>query len=510
MSKRSRTLLLSAVALAVLGALLAVLLLLPSDDGDTDSDTTQAPDRTVSLINKADGITLSSVQVTTPDETFTIEPDSNGDLVVRGYETLPQYTSAYTLLQDNLLSVTASRLIADTPKNPEDFGFDKTPPATALKVAYSDGSTFAFELGDLSPNGEGYYLRKSDSAAIYLIDADFGDTVAAKSTSYLSTAPLTAPTAEEDDDELVVRDVTLTGTVRPQTIAFQISDEVQDDDTMAQVLSGFYLTKPYVRTVQSGSSLLSASSYYGFSATDIVKVNPTAADLKAYGMDTPYSACEVSLSIKRTTTETNKDTGEETSTISFYNTFRYTIKLGKETESGERYAVVYDKKDLIPLVYTVSPDSLEWATTQYDDLADTLLFFTYIDQVDRLSVTLNGKTTAFELTHLPNEEDRDDQLKVVADGKAYNTADFRTVYQQMMNLTRTASLDEKPTGDPELTIAIQTNTTTAHSGWIKLYVHSAGKYAVLHDTGEMYLTDAKAVSKFIATYQKYLNGESLS
>lgn len=369
---------------------------------------------------------------------------------------------------------------------------------------------FSFEIGDLSPNGEGYYLRKSDSAAIYLIDTDFVDAVAAPSTAYLSTTPITAPTAEEDDDELVVRDVTLTGTVRPQTIAFQISDEVQEDSTMAQVLSGFYLTKPYVRTVQSSSSLLSASSYYGFAATGIVKVNPTAADLKTYGFDTPYSACEVSLSIKKTTTETDKDTGEETSTISFYNTFRYTVKLGKETESGERYAVVYDKKDLIPLVYTVSLDSVAWATTQYDDLADTLLFFTYIDQVDQLSVTLGGKTTAFELTHRPDEEERDDQLQVVADGETYDTADFRTLYQQMMNLTRTASLDEKPTGEPELTIAIQTNTTTAHSGWIKLYVHSAGKYAVLHDTGELYLTDAKEVSKFITAYQNYLNGESLS
>ncbi len=509
MSKRTRTLLLSAVALVVLAALLVTLLMLPApDDGETDS--TDTTDTTVSLLEKADTVTVSTVTVTTAEETFRIVTGDAGDLVVEGYEDLPQSSPTYETLSETLLEITALRLIEETPDDPTTFGFDADRPATAtVEVTYSDKSKFSFELGDLSPSGSGHYMRGTDDDTIYLMDSTFGDTVAAASTEYLSMAPFAAPATKDDADEVVVRDVTLSGTVRPESITFQISSTPPEDDTQAQVLTGFVLTEPYYRNLKSGTNMVSASSYYGFAANDIAVVRPTAADLKAYGFDTPYSVCNAHISARATTTTIDESTGEEISEYSFYNTFEYTIELGNELENGDRYALLYHGDEMVPLVYTVSPSSLIWVETQYIDLADPLLFFLYIDEVEQMALTADSKTTTFYLTHTPDAETRDEQLTVTADGKTYSTPDFRTLYAALMELSRTGSTTDLPTGEALLSIDLKTLDDTEHTGNIRIYNTSVGKYTVVHDTDEMYLVDAKSVDQFLSTYRKFLAGEAI-
>lgn len=510
MSKRTRTLLISLVALLALAAVLVVLLFLPEGEGTSSGTTTTIPDPTVVLVEKGEGIKVEQVIVSLKDESFTISPDKNKDLTVKGYEDLPRSEASYEVLSEALLTLGAYRLISEAPKHPEDFGFNsESGGSAALEVSYSDNSKFSFEIGDLAPSGEGYYLRKVDSPAIYLVDTAFVDTVTAGSLTYLSTVPFAPPVTEKTEDEIVVRDVTLSGLVRPTPLTFQISADILEKGQQAQMLTGFYLTEPYLRNVKSGTDLLSASTYYGFTADQVAKVRPTAADLKTYGLDSPYSECVSHVTVKRTTETLDKETGDKNTSISFYNTFEYRVKLGKQTEKGSRYAVAYLDGEMVPLLYVVDPIAVAWVETQYDDLADSLLFFTYIHQVEKMTISLDGTTTAFDLTHHADEEDRDAQLTVIANGKQYKTSSFRTLYTEMMQITRKAALTAKPIGTPLLSIDIVTNTSIAHTGWIKLYQQSAGKYAVLHDTGEAYLVDAKDVESFMASYRRFLSGEAI-
>lgn len=513
MSKRARTLLVSGIALLVLGALLAVLLLLPdATGGGTANSTTSttAQDTSVILVNKDAKTTVSSAVITRSDETFTLVADDKGNLSVKGFDGLPQVTELYDTVADALLGFGAYRKVSDSPKNPADFGFDnKEKPAMSVAIKYSDDTEFAFEIGDLSPAGEGYYFREVGKPTIYLVDTEFAETVTAKSTYYLSTSPLVPPTANNDEDGVVVRDALLYGSVRPQPFEFQISTEIPDDDQNSQILTGYFLTKPYYRNVRSGTDMINASSYHSFVADSVEKVRPTQADLNKAGITNPYSACTTHLTVKKVTTELNKDTGKETSSMSFYNTFKYTLKLGNEISAGVRYAVVYMDDEMVPLLYSVSVASLPWAETQYDDMADELLFFTYIYQVDKMAFTVNNTKTKFHLTHHEDVEDNEAKLTVVANNTQYKTGAFRTLYTELMQITRAGSTDKKPTGTPVLRIDIDTNTSIAHTGWIEFYRYSAGKYTVLHDTGEMHLVDAKDVEDFLALYRRFLNGENI-
>ena len=198
--------------------------------------------------------------------------------------------------------------------------------------------------------------------------------------------------------------------------------------------------------------------------------------------------------------------GNETTTLSFYNTFEYTVKLGTTVKDNEecRYAVVYHGDELVPMVYEVITSSLKWAEVQYDDLADPLLFFTYIDEVETISLTLDGKTTVFELTHYPDKEDADETMKVVSNGKRYNTATFRDLYQSLIGIMRVESTTDKPAGSPVLTVEVQVNTETSRDSWVKLYRYSAGKYLAEHDTGEIYLVGAKDVEETLKQCREFV------
>ncbi len=506
MSKRSRTLLLSGVALlALAGVLTALLLFLPEAPQEDNSVT----DTSVVLLNKSE-TTVSAATIALQEETFELATteDKNKILYIKGYEALPRHVYRMDELGAALLKITATKKVVDTTDNPQSFGFDtKDGCRASISVTYADNSTFAFEIGNLSPAGEEYYCRVKDKPAIYLLESSFVETVAAPSTNYISDTLFSAPEAGSEDDSVVVRDLTLGGSVRKEPIVMHNNAQPPaPGETL--VLSGFYLSKPYYHAVNATSELINISTFTSATATEVVKAFPTAAELKACGLDTPYSRCVVTLAVQRSTTTGVGD--DQETTISFHDAFETTVLLGNKDENGNYYAVVLQEGEIIPALYTVSPDAVPWAEMQYDDIADIMLFFQYVYNLNGISFTADGVTTDMRFTHDLEAEDNDDKLTVTIDGKQYDTPGFRALYSLLLGIYRTGSVDKKPTGTPLLTIALDPIDKDTPASTIKLYAYSAGKCVALHETGEQYLVDSKNVNLFLSNYRRFLNGEDIT
>ncbi len=510
MTKHTRSLVYAVIALAAVGVLLAGLLfLLPETDNNEEDDP--AVDTSVVLFDKSDKktVTLSSAVISLDDSSYTIETTDDELYTVKGYEDLPLDYTRLADTADSLLSITAARLVLKTPENPADFGFGKTESSITVSATYSDDSAFAFEIGDLSPSGEGYYVREVGKTAVYLMDPTFCETVVCVPTQYINRSPVTAPAAEESTDTVVVRDVTLTGTVRPQTIYFQVTEQPENDEENL-VISGYAIQKPYFHAVDSNSALIMYSTFSGLTASDIALLRPTAADLTAYGLSTPYSVCTVNLSLKRTTETKGKD-GEENTEISYHSTFKYTIKLGNTDKNGNYYGVIYAENKLIPVVYLFAPSAVSaWVDAQYEDVADNMLYFQHITNLTSLSITNNGDAKTFSLAHSPNEEDSDKTLTVTANGKAYSTPDFRTLYASLLSLYRVGATDETPTGTPILTLQFTPMKQHGSATTVRIYEYTAGYCIAVHNSGEKHLLNAKDVQELQTDYQKFLAGESIS
>lgn len=149
----------------------------------------------------SEGNTASSpvrkVEIQTEQQTYTMEPNADGDLAVVGYEDLLVAANRTENLASTLATVTAERLVAENPENPADYGLD-TPRGVAT-VTYHDDSTAVLEVGDEDPLGEGVYFRLQGEPAVYLVDQEFADTVFQDPVYYISTTLISAPSVRDDD-----------------------------------------------------------------------------------------------------------------------------------------------------------------------------------------------------------------------------------------------------------------------------------------------------------------------
>ena len=170
----------------------------------------------------------------------------------------------------------------------------------------------------------------------------------------------------------------------------------------------------------------------------------------------------------------------------------------------------YVRIDDNPIVYLVAADNLPFAEMQYDDFADTLLFLEDITDMGSFRVTLPEKETVFQLAHDDSSMDSSKNLTVTADGKTYDTMNFRYLIQNFMNITRYGSLTKDVnTLEQKMEIAITRRDKTEPVLTVKFYEISSSQYAVVLSNGEKYQVKASDVKNAITQYENYLAGKTV-
>lgn len=521
MSKQVRTLIIAAVAVVVLGGLLAVLLLVPALGGGSSSDPSSNPssDESVTLVKKnldADDKTIDDpvkkIVVKAANGTYTIAPDKDGVLMADAYQDLPVNATRIDDLVSTLAYVSAIKKVIDDPEKPADYGFDK--PLATVTVTYHDDAVVTLEVGDQEPLKSGYYLRESGKTTIYLIAESFVEAVNQKPTAFIGTTLYAAPPIDEKKEgSAVLTSVDFTGTLRKgQPLSLRLLEEEDGEYTS---LSNYLITKPFQRGTVENTAQTLLSGMTSLYAADVAKAYPTKADLKTYGLDDPYSVAKINLAIQATRSAgTTSGTASATGTTSgaaeeetyYYNNRTHTVRLGGKDKDGFYYAMVDD----IPVVYLVSGDAAAWAETKYNDLVERTLFLTDITKVESISLTLDGKTTKFALTHYPDEEDNDKSLKVTVDGKQMETPSFRTLYQVFLSVARYGETAEKPSGTPEIVFECRLKGQANPHVLAKIYRTTATQYTCVMQDGDMYTIRTSQIDKLVREYNHFMNGETVS
>lgn len=527
MSKQLRTLIIVVAVIAVLGVSLTVLLLLPSTSAG-DGSSTASSNSTITLMDKSKEngetvedpvkkavIKLSEIteekdedgKVTTEGvkaEEFILEPNKDGDMAVSKYGDFLVNTSTVGTLVKNLTTISANKQATSSMDDPALYGFD-TPRAT-VTVTYHDDSEYTFEIGDLTPLKDGYYYRQAGSSEVYIVSTTFALGVSKVSTSYISTSLYTAPTKDTDDTdgEVVLRDMKLSGSVRPTTFSFRMTTTEDGKD----FLTNYIITSPYLQSTDSNIISKITASQTALSAQKVVMVNPTDEDLEKYGLKTPYSVAEISVAVK--TKEKSEESSESSGSdkdvkYRYYNVRQHVITLGGKDDDGNYYCMVDD----VPLVYVIAASSVPWATTQYDDAVVKMLFMKDITSLDSVTITSSGKDNVFRFEHFPDAENADSKLKVTVDGKVYPTKDFRTLYQFLMKITRLGPAEVEPAGDPFMTIRITPSEDMGEEIVVEFFEASGTSYTCRLQSGETFRVSSVTVTNMLKNMERYLNGEEL-
>lgn len=514
MRKQLRLLAIIGVAVLVLGVALGVLLLTQPEESEESSAVEESSDTSVELLkvereetsseeSSKEEETASLVKeavVTYDGETYTIRQDENGQLCVKGYEKLPVGTTNLESFEEAVTAITAIQPITGT-GNDADYGLDK-PTATAV-ITYYDGTKVTLTLGNAAPQNVGYYFRISSVDGIYLVSSDLASQLMQASTMYIGTTLMVDPEVKEDDEngQAVLRDVTLKGPGVDREYSYRL---VADSDGSEFAYTTYVLTYPYMRATNSntlGESILTATSVY---ATAAVVPFPTDAQLEKYGLDTPHITATINTAVQTsTTTEASNEDEEDVTVTSYYNVQPHTFRLS-EAKDGMFY-VLFDDVDCI---YQIATTALPWATLSYEDCVTSLMFLKDITTVSKMSFTYNGKTTAFALTHYPEEEDNEKNLVVTMDGKTIPTDYFRSFYQILMGVERGGVAPAKPTGKPVISFDY-TDKDTGVTTTIELFEHSASVYIGRFDGGDIFKIRASEVDTLLRQYQNLLDGKEV-
>lgn len=489
---RTLTMLIAIAAAVVLAVVLVLITLLPHKGGDSGSVTESGTEAVYPLFDRTedkDEAVVRNIRIDNATGGYDIrynEKSKAYELV--GYEDLALSNNVDTLVE--CATVINASIKIDKVEALADFGLEK--PQSTVTVTYYDGKTNVLMIGDKAPSTEGYYIRLKDSNDVYIGSKEAGDYFLAANWWYVSTTLMTAPSAKEDDEGAgaLLRELKLTGKSHPTPLALRRST---DDDPPELGYFKYVTTAPFYRGVNDGVG----DTLYGFTSVYAERaaiLHPTAEQKEKYGFNDPYAVAEVTLAVGTTNSDDK---------IIYYNNTKYRFTVGC-VDTDKNYVVMVDG---VNAIFTVSADTFKQVIDlQHETATTALLFLKDITSISRIDLTSEGKTHSFRLAHFPNEEEDDDQLTVTESGKKYSTPDFRALYVLMMDLTRYALIDEKPSGVPMLDIKIY-NLDGSQAFSAAFYEGTGSLANALTSDGETFSVPKSTITHLVKQLDNYLAGK---
>ena len=433
MKKSIKYLLIILAVVLVLGAAVLVLVLTDPNRGAAEEESSNASADTISLVSK-EAADVASMEISFRDDadgSYTLLPQeaSDGDepvFTIKGLETISLKTSALKSVASFGHSLTATKDLGAL-ENKAEYGLDN--PQISVKVTFTDGSTFAYDVGDETPNG-GYYIKTADSDNLYV--STLGANLLKKKLELVDTTILsiTAPQTEEEAAAgTAATNVFNTLKFSGANFAEPIEIVNEPDST---IMSTYLIKKPRELGCNDENVGKITTSLESLSASSVAAVYPDEAVLKEYGFENPVCVLEFTAN----------------------DTEHHTLRTGNRTDAGT-YVMVDD----VQVVYVVDNATASgWADVTLHNLRSVFLALPYIDNVEKVEIKTADVSHTFTLSRTLDEEKstEDDPSYILTvkgtAGQDLTIDTFRKFYQVAIGVQLLMRQKKKPEGKPYLTL----------------------------------------------------------
>ncbi len=447
------------LAVAVLaGAAFAIIKFIPEPEEETPAtnseniaviDLEQKDVKSVTITRTDSASTyISTLSEKTDEESGEVTTEVKWS--VEGIDPSLTETTSISMIMDTLLSLSASREIEK--EDGADYGF-ASPEYRVSVVGYDDANSLELLVGKETPSASGRYATTDGGSTVYLIDAadteDFATPDEELSTSKIIPEPQQTDETSSyfEEGKLVGFDyISLSGKAYSSAMRFENN---QDEEMSAYV--AYLMTAPAKRYADAEKiTELFTVAQSGLNGVCAYVYEPTSADIKAYGLDSP----DVELKI-------------------VYGT--QTVSLSATLQEDGNYAVVADGAPNI--IFKVASSSLPFAGAAVEDFTGATVFAEMITKLQKIEITAPDKSYVFDLENIPSEnEDENDIFNVYYGGEKLEPENFKNYYQYIVGLSLTEVTFESVSGTPEFTVV-----TTRQDGTkakLELIKHSDRRYYV--------------------------------
>jgi len=310
-------------------------------------------------------------------------------------------------------SVGSSKLIEENAQDLSKYGLDKP---VVVTVETKDGSKSSFEIGKMAPTGNYYYIKPSGENNVYTLSVYTIEDI------LLSREDLIDKTLYEVEEQ----DVTALSMEKDGEKFFEVKRTGEASWQMLYPIDG----------KASGATLSEIlAGLTGLTAADFVDLNPDSYG--QYGLDRPRYLYEF-------TTSDGKN---------------IKVLFGREDNTGK---FIYAKLGDEPEVFTVNVTSVPFLDKRLMEVADRFVYITNIQEVDKITVDMDGYHLDIEIDTDPEDRDKD---RFYVNGKDATFKDereqqpFRKYYQALIGLViDEIAPNETPQGEPEIVLNYTRNT----------------------------------------------------
>lgn len=385
---------------------------------------------------------IASVTINSSEGTMVIVKDGTGWKLSSptGIKADPSKLSGIVI---NSASVIAEKVIEENASDLAQYGLDKP---VVINVKLNDGSEKTLELGSQTPTKEAYYVRMKDTTKVYTLGSYTAEQFLLKKKDIKDKALLA----------LKPEDIIALSMDRNGQNLFKAAKLNETDWSLSAPVQGS------ANATALGAMLTAVTTVTASEFED-----GDAPNLADYGLDNPPYVFDFATS-----------------------SAKYKLLLGKEKVKGSQ---IYAKLDGSNDVFTLDETPLNFLDKPLKEILDVFAYIVNIDQVNKIELTMDGKTTTLGLDVYKGADGKSDpdKDKFTVDGKdasgknADDKQPFRDFYQAMIGI----SLDEidmtgVPSGTPEVSIKyfLKSSPGTMQVDFVSkdanyYYVMRNGKYA---------------------------------
>ncbi len=431
LSKSTRTVIIAAGVLLVLGGvLLALMLTKPSDDTESESsDISSEPDTSITVTDK-EVKDVKSLTVKNESGSFTLErnervvssTDDEGEVKseTEYFFTSPQMGGLSpndTMLNafvSNMAGLSTKSLVEENAEDLEKYGLET--PKAEVTAQFEDGTSARLCFGIQNPTSSSMvYFRTGDSRDVHQVSyytagsafydiKEFVDLVMTE--GYDGNAP-------EELDYLVIKRSDLDEPVEIRYM-YDLAQAAEDEDNVITTFNSHRIISPIIAEVDSTKGQTLCYGLYGLVMSSCEYLEKTDEALAATGLDEPFVEISFSYGGKDRVLYLGDKITEVTQTDN-------TDAPALTTVTG-----YYAMFDTVEGIYAISKDKAPWYTFTVEDVMSRRPVSPYIYTVDTVEITLPDGTYTFKI-----EGDADNHT-FSCGGEEVDDVKFRELYQYLL------------------------------------------------------------------------------
>ena len=436
MKKNTKLLIGAGIGAGLLGAILAVVLMLPSENNDSSIKTSEP--ESVLLYDKTgnvpEDITIKNTggeyeiigykyraiqQSSSDDESSSSNPVVNPEVLEASESEIPIVYTMQEYPQEFLSKkrtdelykdcqyLGAKKVIDTSGKNYKEYGLEE--PRAEVTIRFDDSTEKSFSLGDDAPDNMGVYVKMSDEKTVYVVPTNNVDAYLVEKLQMFDNT-----ITSDLSDDVSVKSISFSGEFYDKPITLSENDNIEQKIFKNQ----YYMKEPYLADCRTKTVTDARDGLFGMEGAEVTAICVTEDDIKKYGLDKPYISMTAGLS-----------TGGET-----------TVNVTKADSKGRCYIMNKSGNK----IFRMYAGNIAWYGLSRNDILTENILSIDMKYMNCMKITQDGKTEQYDLEAKDVLTDTYSINRVVNVYKNGQKTDYTEVMEYINELSSYKRSDDVP------------------------------------------------------------------